>query len=463
MMQLPELPSVLLPLIDTLSRHGIRPVIVGGYVRDALLGQQSKDFDIECFGAASLEHLAQLLAPFGKINSVGRSFGVLKLEINGFALDIALPRTETKTGKGHTGFTVESFDTFDFKTAARRRDFTVNAIGYDPVEGTLIDPFGGRQDLAHQTLRCIDPETFVEDPLRLLRAVQFAARFSLNPDEQLLTLARKMVAQGVLAELPKERIYEEFKKLLLKAPKPSSGLRLMEALHITPFFPALNALKQVPIDPSNHKERSVWEHSLMALDVMAKLYCDVDADPMALLLGTLCHDMGKPLTTRLLDGHIKAPAHAEAGVNVVSSFLSQLTDDKRLTATVLNYVRYHGEPKRLFTQNATDADVMRLARHVRIDAICAVATADHLGRTPHAERSEAAEWLRESAQRLGVLRAPLPALIDGNDLIASGLSPSPTFKTILDAAYDAQLEGAFADKTGARRWLESYLPDLGKS
>jgi len=272
-----------------------------------------------------------------------------------------------------------------------------------------------------------------------------------------------MVSEGVLYELPKERIYEEFRKLLLKAPEPSEGFRLMNNFYITPFFPPLDALKLVPIDPSNHKEGSVWEHTLMALDVMAKQRHCVDADPMALMLGILCHDMGKPLTTRLLDGRIKAPDHAETGTEVVLSFLSQLTDDKRLIAAVLDYVRYHGEPKRLYTQNATDADVMRLALHIRIDAICVVATADHLGRIPRTERSEAAEWLRDKARRLGVLHAPLPALLGGSDLIALGLTPSPAFKTILDAAYDAQLEGRFTDRNAARVWLESYVSDLGKS
>jgi len=250
---------------------------------------------------------------------------------------------------------------------------------------------------------------------------------------------------------------------MLKAPKPSVGFRLMDAFHITPFFPALNALKQVPIDPLNHKEGSVWEHSLMALDVMAKLHHGVEADPMALMLGILCHDMGKPLTTCLLEGRITAPGHAETGINTVLSFLSQLTDEKQLIAAVLKYVRYHGEPKRLYAQNASDADIMRLAMHVRIDDICAIASADHLGRIPHPERSEAAEWLRKKARKLGVLYAPLPSLLGGTDLIASGLSPSPVFKTILDQAYDAQLEGAFTDREGARRWLERYLPDLGKS
>jgi tRNA nucleotidyltransferase (CCA-adding enzyme) len=458
-----EIPAALLPIIENLRSGGVRPVIVGGYVRDALLGAPSKDIDIECFGIGSPEALVPLLAPFGSVNSVGKSFGVLKLETGGLSLDFSLPRTEIKSGRGHTGFDVTPFERFDFKTAARRRDFTVNAIGYDPVQNALLDPYGGRDDLERGRLRCVDPVTFVEDPLRLLRAVQFAARFTLTPDKQLLTLAQTMMQKNVLAELPKERLFEEFKKLLLKADAPSFGFRTMDALHVTPFFPALLALKGVPIDPSNHKEGDVWTHTLMAVDAMAALRGSTPADPLALMLGILCHDMGKPLTTRLEHGRIKAPGHAVTGLPVAASFLAQLTDDKRLTATVLDYVRYHGEAKRLFTLHASDAEILRLAGRVSIDAIAAVATADHLGRLPRVGHSEAAAWLRAKAENLGVLHAPKPALLGGNDLIAAGLPPSPQFKTLLEEAYEAQLEGAFADRTGARKWLVRYLSDLGKS
>ena len=227
-----KLPEPLLPLLAHLRRHGVQPVIVGGYVRDALLGRRGSDIDIECFGIASLETLARLLRPFGEVNAVGKAFGVLKLRLGGLELDFSLPRTETKTASGHRGFTVETFETFDFKTAASRRDFTINAIGFDPVAQQLLDPFGGIGDLYARRLRCVDPASFVEDPLRLLRALQFGARFSLTADKRLIALARTMMRRGVLDELPKERIFAEFSKLLLKAHKPSRGFALMETMHI---------------------------------------------------------------------------------------------------------------------------------------------------------------------------------------------------------------------------------------
>lgn len=431
------LPDPLKPLIDTLARHGIRPVVVGGYVRDAMLGIPCKDIDIECFGIGSLDALAGLLGPFGSLNSVGKSFGVLKLRLGDYEIDLSLPRTETKTGRGHNGFEVASFEAFDFITAAKRRDFTVNAVGYDLLTDEWLDPFGGRSDLEAQQLRCVDPDTFVEDPLRLLRAVQFSARFELTPDKQLLTLSHTMVSNRVLEELPKERIFGEMKKLLLKSKRPSLGLHTMDALHITPFFPELETLKQ----QRDRSGKNAWTRTAKALDAMAGLRSTVDAEPLALMLGTLCLAMKTQRN--------------------VSGFLARLTDDKRLVKTVLEYVRFHGEPERLYGGKASDAAVMKLACRVRIDAIAAVAEADHLAASPGHARSEAVQWLRKKAENLGVLHEPRPALLGGDDLIAAGLSPSKRFKTILDLAYDAQLEGAFSDKSGAKAWLQRYLSDFG--
>ncbi|WP_345988484.1 hypothetical protein WCX18_00040 [Sulfurimonas sp. HSL1-2] len=428
MKPMPALPDVLVPLIDALTAGGVRPVLVGGYVRDALLGLPGKDIDIECFGAGSLEALIPLLTPLGSVNSVGKSFGVLKLSLGGYDLDLSLPRTETKTGPGHTGFAVKTFETFDFKTAAKRRDFTVNAIGYDPIAHQLLDPYRGETDLETRTLRCVNETTFVEDPLRLLRAVQFSARFHLEPDAQLLALSQKMMDAGALAELPKERIFEEFKKLLLKSQTPSVGFEMMIRMQIIPFFPELAALQAT----------GVWKTVLRALDAMADLRRHVDTDPLALMLAPLC-----------------------IGVQDPNAFLTTLTDDKRLVLNALDYVRYHGEPERLYAEAASDADVMRLAKQVRIDAVAAVAEACYRGRHPAAEISDAVAWLLRKAARLGVLTGPRDALLGGEALIAAGLEPSPRFKTILEAAYDAQLEETFSDEAGAKVWLENYLSDLG--
>lgn len=458
---LPELPAPLLPLIETLCAGGVRPVVVGGFVRDALLGIHGKDIDIECYGVDSLASLLRLVRPFGPTDPVGKSFGVLKLRLSDLDVDLSLPRTETKTGGGHTGFDVRTFSRFDFDTAARRRDFTVNAIGYDPVDARYLDPFEGREDLRQRRLRCVDPATFVEDPLRVWRAVQFAARFELTPDETLTALIREMVSGGVLDELPKERVFDEFKKLLLKSERPSLGLRMMERLHATPFFPALNALKQVPMDPGNHPEGDVWNHTLLVLDAMAALASRSAEERLALMLAALCHDMGRALCTRLERGRIAAPGHARIGEKTVRAFLGQLTEEKRLIERVVTYVRFHGEPKRLYAAQASDADVLRLAQHVGIQQIALLAAADRRGRLRPESVPDAAAWLTAKAEALGVLTAPRAPLLRGEDLIRCGLEPSVRFKAILEAAYDAQLEGAFDDAAGAQAWLGRYLRDLG--
>ena len=453
------LPPALQPLLTRLAENGIRPVIVGGYVRDALTGYAGNDIDIECFGVASLETLLPLLAPFGKVNAVGKSFGVLKLTMDDLHLDFSLPRTETKTAPGHQGFSVRTFSDFDFKTAAARRDFTINAIGYDPRSRTLLDPFGGIADLHARRLRCVDPRSFVEDPLRLFRALQFAARFSLTADKRLLTLAHTMVSGGLLHELPKERIYEELVKLLLKAEKPSIGFRLMDAMRMTAIFPQLHRLKQVPQDPSSHPEGDVWEHTLLAVDAMVPLLEGSQKERMGLMLGILCHDLGKPDVTRLQYGKVTAPDHALTGLTSANALLTKLTDDKTLIEQVLKYVRYHGEPKRLYKTGASDADILRLATKIELYALHKIASADHFGRHNPPQRFKAGVWFYKHAAALGVLHAPRVAVITGKMLIAQGLSPSKQFKTILEKAYNAQIEGAFSDEKGAKQWLKNYLPD----
>lgn len=219
----------LMPLIQQLEYYGITPMFVGGCVRDHLLDIQSHDIDIELYGVSDISALSDIVKPFGKINEVGKSFGVYKFRYEGYAIDLSLPRTENKSAKGHKGFEVQTYSDLDFATASRRRDFTINAMGYNPLTQKLLDPHNGTADLQNKILRCVDPQTFVEDPLRILRAVQFAARFDLICDSQLLNLCRAMIEKGALEELPIERIFEEIKKLLLSQ-KPSIGLDLLHQM-----------------------------------------------------------------------------------------------------------------------------------------------------------------------------------------------------------------------------------------
>jgi len=450
-------------LLTHLKNHGIKAIIVGGYVRDALLFRPTTDIDIELYGVSSIDQLEKILGEFGKVNLVGKSFGVLKLSYGGFNLDFSPPRIESKHGFGHKGFEIQWCNDLDFATAARRRDFTINAIGYDPLSHTFLDPYGGINDLEAKQLRHVDKTTFGDDPLRILRAVQFAARYALACDEDLLRLCREMIEHGALNELPKERVFEELKKLLLLSPKPSLGLSLLKEMGGLSFFKELQELEVTPQDSFSHPEGNVWIHTLMALDTMAREKIGDTKHDLILLFALLLHDVGKPSTTIICDGVLNAPKHAEAGVEIARTFLERITNEKELVERILPLVRYHGAVRKFFKSNACDSAIRHLSTHVCLDDLIRVAQADFYGRDFVGEvpkRFEAGEWLHQCADRLGVLYAPPSPLLLGRDLIALGLSPSRAFKTLLHNAYTAQLDGVFNTHEEAMGWLTIYLKTL---
>ncbi len=451
------LPLPLLHLIEHLSSQGIKSVVVGGFVRDLFTGRSTHDIDIELYGVRSIDSLETLLKPFGKVGLYGKSFGVLKLIYEGYHIDFSPPRTESKSGFGHKGFEVAWHSDLDFTAAARRRDFTINAIGYDPLTQTLLDPYGGVEDLETKILRCVDPDTFVDDPLRILRAIQFAARFDLTCDETLLSLCRHMITHGALEELPKERIFEEFKKLFLLSERPSLGMELLRDMGGLRFFAPLDQLENTPQDPASHPEGSVWNHTLMALDAMAAMRSGMWRDDMVLMLSILLHDIGKPDTTITLeDGSFNAPKHAEIGVEIARMWLEKITDDKELVSRILPLILHHGTPRKLHRNHSSDTEVLRLSTQVRISDLITLAKADFFGRlftNTVPESFESGRWLYERASALGVLYGPPPPLLMGRDLIALGLTPSEEFKTILEEGYNAQLDQAFETHEEALQWL----------
>ncbi len=505
------LPSILLKISYALQVKGASAVVVGGAVRDMLLGLPVKDYDIEVYGLHKVEELEVILGAFGSVNSVGKSFGVVKLKSGRWEFDFSFPRTERKTGKGHQGFDVSVDGGLDFKTAARRRDFTINAIGYEMQKCSLLDPYGGVEDIKQGILRHIDARTFVEDPLRVYRAVQFAARFEFAVAEETAVLCKKMVAQGMLDELPKERVYEEWKKLLLKADKPSIGLELMREWGITErYFPELHALIGVPQDVKWHPEGDVWVHTMMVVDEMARELKmkrekrkGEEKERLKLLFAALCHDFGKPLTTTieyedgrvekwqelnksvlqethtktlhsLPQGHlslrsgalftlhsnarIRALRHETAGLEPTRNFLYRLTNEHDFIDSILPLVEHHLKPSQFYAQGAKDGAIRRLATKVNIEELVLVAKADFLGRTtPEAKRGEypAGEWLLEKAQKLSVRTEPLKPLVQGRDLIALDLQPSPKFKTMLDDLYAMQLDGKIETKEEAIDYIVS--------
>ena len=451
------LPSSVLKLSQILMDIGARPIVVGGYVRDHFLKNESKDIDIEVYGISSLDVLKSSLETFAPVHEVGKSFGVLKLRLEDHDLDISLPRTEIKTAKGHKGFHVQTNGYLDFNTASKRRDFTINAIGYDIKTDFFIDPHGGKEDIKAGIIRHVDDESFIEDPLRVLRAVQFAARFDFKLHTNTLKLCQTMVKDDMLSELPKERIFEEYKKLLLKAPRPSVGFELLDKMNA--LFPELKALQGVVQDETKHPEGDVWTHTMMSLDAMARLKTGSEKKDIILMLATLCHDLGKARSTKIINNKVSAEEHNNI-LEPTILLLERLTDQKSLVDAIVPLVQEHPMPSRLYKQNAQDSEIRRLSTRVNIEDLVTLARADNFGRTTQEAINKdypAGEWLIKKAKELNILNKGPEQILQGRHLIASGLKAGKTFKGILHQAYEAQLGGEFFTEKEALLWLDDYL------
>jgi len=451
------LPQNLASVIDRLSREvakrGGRVLLVGGVVRDGLLGIPTKDVDLEVFGLPPAQ-LEPVLKGIGKYASVGKAFGVYKLVSND--LDVAVPRRERKTGEGHQAFDIEPDPFLSVAEAAARRDFTVNALYADPLTQEVIDPHGGWADLQARRLRHTSA-AFVEDPLRVLRGMQFCARFELTPAEETVALCRSMTPES----LSPERYYEEWKKLILRGRKPSLGLEFLRATGWVQYFPELQALIDCPQDPKWHPEGDVWQHTLYCLDFFARQRIGDDWEDLVVGLAVLCHDLGKPATTAFSDGHWRSPRHDMAGEAPTRALLARFTQHRDLIEAVVPLVLCHMRPHMLYQQQGGSGAIRRLSRDVgRLDRLIRVLRADYGGRPPlPGEPCKAADWLAAKAEQLRIQdEAPKPILM-GRHLIEAGLKPGPRFKEILDAAYEAQLDDAFEDEAGALAFLRTYLQE----
>lgn len=229
--------SYLINVLNKIISYDGTPILVGGCVRDYFLNLPVKDYDIEVYGINSLEELEHILEEFGDVNLVGKSFGILKLfsKVTNQEYDFSFPRTESKVALGHRGFEVIVQGDLEYKEASKRRDFTINSIGYDFKNRVFLDPYDGRADLEKKVLRYIDEITFIEDPLRVYRAIQFSARFNFQIDKKTYNLCKQITLTNEFKNLSKERIYEEYKKLFLKSKKPSIGLLVLNDLEIETF------------------------------------------------------------------------------------------------------------------------------------------------------------------------------------------------------------------------------------
>jgi tRNA nucleotidyltransferase (CCA-adding enzyme) len=393
-------------VVEKVHDAGGRALFVGGWVRDRLIDRESKDIDIEVYGLEA-GRLRTLLEGIGRVDAVGESFTVYKLG----PLDVSLPRRESKTGRGHRGFTVTGDPNLSIEEASRRRDFTVNAIAWDPLTGEHVDPHGGIEDLKRGLLRMVDPDTFADDSLRVLRAVQFAARFQWQVDA-----ATKAVCRAIpLDDLPSERIWGEFEKLLLRASRPSIGLELsLELGVIERLFPGLAALVGCEQEPEWHPEGDVWVHNLLVIDQAATRTGGLPyPQQVALMLGAVCHDLGKPATTAFIDGRIRSHNHEEAGVEPTLQILDRLNihtlNGYDVREQVVGLVAHHLKPGMWHRapDGVGDGAFRRLARKVDLELLARLAAADCRGRTGTFDCT-AMDWFLERARRLGVQHEPPP-------------------------------------------------------
>lgn len=439
------------------AREFSAAVLVGGCVRDAVLGEPPKDIDVEVPGI-DFDALAQLLSGFGRVDLVGRAFGVVKLQLPGTdTVDFSVPRRDSKVGAGHRGFDVATDPTITPRAAAARRDFTLNALAWDPRTRQVIDYFGGLTDLRQRVLRHTS-DAFPEDPLRVLRGMQLAARFDLTGAPETLVLCRSIA--GTFAELPRERVCAEWFKWAARARVPSAGLRFLRASGWIAHFPELEALAGVEQDPIWHPEGDVWTHTLHALDALVTSPVWRAADERTRVvwsLAVLLHDAGKASTTRheVRNGidRVVSPSHETVSEQLATVFLARLGAPGWTVERVLPLVTQH----MAHLTCRTDRAVRRLARRLEPETIASLAVvigADVAGRPPlpH-DPPETLEDLLETAGRLQLAtQAPRPILL-GRHLLERGFAPGPAMGEVLDEAFEAQLDGAFADLDGALAWL----------
>ncbi|MCO5052189.1 MAG: HD domain-containing protein [Verrucomicrobiae bacterium] len=457
-----KLPADLRQLLQTTPELS-RAYLVGGCVRDAWLGRPQTDFDLEVYGV-DYETLVNGLRRHGRADLVGKSFGVIKFtRPDGAQWDFSLPRRDSKTAAGHKGFAIEFDPNLEPREAASRRDFTINALMFNPRTNEYLDFFGGRQDLADRILRHTS-DRFADDPLRVLRGMQFVARFQLTPAPDTVALCRSI--SHTFTELAPERVGLEWLKWAGASREPAAGLRFLQVTNWLQHFPELAALVNTPQDPEWHPEGDVFTHTGHCCDALAELPDWQAADETTrrvLMVAVLAHDFGKPATTHRAERHgrmrIVSPGHEQQGGPLTETFLARLKVSQELTSRIVPLVTHHLAQ----LQTVTARSVRRLANALKpatIDDLCLVMLADSFGRPPKPRIVPPGILaLKEKAAALRLQAAAPKPLLQGRHLIARGWRPDREFGVTLKAAFEAQLDGAFNDLAGALRWLDARTPE----
>jgi len=440
---------------------GGRAYFVGGCVRDKLWAEsqgaadfEPQDFDIEVYGLEA-DDLQQIVKRHGAVHLVGAQFAVLLLTTPDGAIEVSLPRRESKTGPGHKGFEVSADPHMSLEEASLRRDFTVNAMMEDPFTGEVIDPHGGRADIQAGVLRHVSP-AFAEDPLRVMRAGRFAARFGWSVHPETAAFCR-----GInLSELPVERMEGEWKNILEKGQFPGNGLLALEECGALEYFPELKILRDTPQDPEWHPEGDVLIHTALCLDAAVAKRNEMD-DVFAEMLGVLCHDLGKATTTEFVDGHVISHRHDIEGVAPTKSLLARLSRRADLAGLVVPLVKCHLMPFQFHEMGdqLTDAAIRRLSRKVSIPALCRVSWADAAGRGGDLAWQDwpAGDWLLARAEAIGVKDGEPRPFLMGRHLIERGVKPGRRLGRILEQAYEMQLDGDLKTEADALEWADKRI------
>lgn len=444
-------------ILADIREAGGKPFLVGGFVRDHVLGVPSKDIDIEVYALAP-NSLLGVLEKHGQVKFVGESFGVFLLTLpNGDKIDVSSPRKDNKRGEGHRGFDVDVDPFLPLEEAVARRDFTMNAMLLDPATGAILDPLGGQEDLSRRLLRACGP-TFEEDPLRVLRGMQFAARFGLTAAPNSLIFSRRI--RDTFFTLSEERIWGEWEKFF-KGNYPIKGLEFLRDSGWITLYPELNRLIGTEQEPAHHPEGDVYVHTGLVMTAMAQI---AKRDSLSgtertiAMAAALLHDIGKPLVTERVEGKIQAHGHDKAGVAPALRVLSNMNAPEKVIQPVLKLVEehmahIHTEP----TPRVVRRLANRLHPHATIVQWERLVEADHSGRHPLPKGRPAREWLTVAESVHVTTEQPKP-IIGGAMLIARGMKPGPHFRPILDAAFSAQLDGEVTADNAAE-WLETYLKE----
>ncbi len=437
-------------LAEKVKEAGGTAYFVGGYVRDKLMNRENKDIDIEIHNL-SQQKLETILDTLGERLEFGKSFGIYN--IKGFTIDIALPRTERPTGNGHRDFDVKVEPFIGTYEAAIRRDFTINALMEDVLTGEIIDHFGGQRDIENKKIAHVCDRTFIEDPLRVLRAAQFAARFGFSIDNKTMDLCRTID----ITALSRERIIGEMEKALLKADAPSVFFEILSEMGKNYYwFEELENLRGVEQNREHHKEGDAWKHTMMVLDEAAKRRGNAN-NPLGFMLSALCHDFGKAICTEEIDGIIHSYRHEELGLPLVEDFISRLTSEVELKKYVLNMVELHMMPNMMANMQSSRKKSNRLFDKSLVpEDLVELSICDGLGKIPAIFDSE--NFLKERLAHFKITMGK--PYVMGRDLIEAGLEPGEDFKEILEYAHKLRL--ASIEKQSALRQTLAYARKMRK-